>query len=121
MRDIKIRAWDTSDKEKGGYMLGPYDLKDAIFSHNEVRRLSLMQYTGTKDKNGTEIYESDIVKVDEHSVSGGGKWTEQTCVVGFINGAFVIDSAKFHDTIYRMKSHLTVIGNIYQTPELINP
>lgn len=115
-REIKFRGWD------GGIWPNVFisgDLWTNDISQDVWHSGPIMQFVGIQDKNGKEVYEGDIVTVEPHSIIGGGSWTEQTCVVSFINGSFVVDSSKFHNTICRIKSYLTVIGNIYENPELI--
>lgn len=64
-REIKFRAWDKRNKEM--FNVARYD-----FSDNTVYRqlfgagvlgedCEILQFTGLIDKNGTEIYEGDIV------------------------------------------------------------
>lgn len=58
MREIKFRAYDKSAKKM-------YQEVDSDFGRGENGRsvqIELMQFTGLLDKNGKEIYESDIMR-----------------------------------------------------------
>jgi uncharacterized phage protein (TIGR01671 family) len=101
-----------------------------FFSHiseeDSKDRFILMQYTGLTDKDGKEIYEGDIVAtfvpdnrfkakrktdrtlmVEMKTVEVGDDWGNDYEVFGY----FTDSNMSFKD--------VTVIGNIYENPELI--
>jgi hypothetical protein len=54
-REIKFRAWLPNDKIFTTYLLG------VEYNENEFEGAIFQQYTGIKDKHGTEIYEGDLI------------------------------------------------------------
>ncbi len=106
MREIKFRAWDKAEKTMKYFDYGifnriPFGLEDLS---------ELMQYTGLKDKNGTEIYEGDIV----HYCGGEywyGCWEYE--------GAITIKNMVYDCFMLAEHEFIEVIENIYENPELL--
>ena len=137
MREIKFKGWSKNVKQmfevvKINWVSCAVWFKDAAYIGNlGDHDIILLQYTGLKDKNGKEIYEGDILKLD-----GGGKPSLGS--VGFERGCFVFNAdwlnkeKEYMPELYRytffaeleksktLKDCIVVeiIGNIYENPEL---
>lgn len=87
--------------------------------------VDLMQYAGLKDKNGTEIYEGDIVmyEVDASSPERGLYITQYIEEVYFNEKRirFELDDDCGGEVLYDIQNlyGVEVIGNIYENPELL--
>lgn len=125
MMKLKFRAWEITgkkmlnnvgyhpfilefyegygDDEDGAYLITPRAI-------NYI----LMQYTGIEDKDGKEIYESDIVRVDCKN------W-----VVCFEDFQWLINAktkSGYSKSIISNTNYIgkyIVVGNIYANPELL--
>lgn len=106
MREIKFRYWDT-DINKMLYLV------DGFLPSTITTLYPIMQYTGLKDKNGTEIYESDIAKTKGHILKEDEE--EFNCVVEFRDFSWQLVG----DGRYCITKPCEVIGNIYENPELL--
>lgn len=110
MRDIKFRAWNNIEnkmvfspflipkREGGCYAVSGYG-----------HRYELMQYTGIKDREGTEIYEGDVLINQKGSV----RWNQEYCYFEINNFEHQLSK----DVIQTLG--LKVVGNIYENPELL--
>lgn len=117
---FKFRAWDKTELKMREVININFEYEYVDTTSIEDYGLSfklieLMQYTGLKDKNNKEIYEGDILKVED-----------ALCKVIFEKGAFTsvgICPLFFNEchSFYEMElgEEYEVIGNIYENPELL--
>ncbi len=117
MRDIKFRAWDKKTRQ---FVIHPdslgggkdYDISEIAYWNSVIDRVELMQYTGLKDKNGMEIYESDILEyIDEYIQEDLISYLKG--IVTYTDGGFQIDNKGLVAEWGTVK----VIGNIYENKE----
>lgn len=84
--------------------------------------ITLMQYTGLKDKNGKEIYEGDIVTYKRSVGNWTGKFMTTTHKIIFTEevNAFVME---YGSSYIKLRKHwgyeYEVIGNIFENTELL--
>lgn len=151
MRGIKFRAWVNEEDEEYSRMVYSPQSIVTILSHKygktgvarpagfsnidnqpKPERYVLMQYTGLTDKNGTEIYEGDIIKF-YHKDN-----LPETAEIAEVIYYGCESYAAFDLNYKRIKHHyfdganalacivstgdydFSVIGNIYENPELLN-
>lgn len=128
MRTIKFRAWCKDTKEMFNvdvlaisacsWDCPDFGKRGVSLTHQPSR--PVMQFTGLKDKNGVEIYEGDIVEcygevngTEHKELQIVRYWCGNPCLC-FPNAESGIPIYPFNVT-----HKLYVIGNIYQSPELV--
>jgi uncharacterized phage protein (TIGR01671 family) len=136
MREIKLRAWDKYRSE----FVNPvayvrlYNFnrdKNIAVATPDGMNITLLQYTGLKDKNDVEIYEGDVILVTDIGVGGSAPlrlryevyWLDS--ISGFAlksldGGLTAKDKMAARQYFVSDIAKGEVIGNIYENPELMN-
>lgn len=115
-RIYKFRAWDNNKKKIIHFPLSM--MKNFI-------GWELMQYTGLTDKHGKEIYEGDIVEYDK-GFQNKPFYNLFKLEIGFSRGSFLLldpeDKGSYRGGFSAFYLHtpcLTVIGNVFENPNLL--
>lgn len=129
----KFRAWLKNDKEmidvdEIHFDNGQLDfIGDAITFMRKADEIELMQSTGLFDKNGQEIFEGDIIDTTDYegglSSVGNPLVKVESDKYGFIvTGDFPgspITLKEFEDGRKFAGVEVTIAGNIYENPDLL--
>lgn len=121
MREIKFRAWDKERRVMLPVLQLHWDAPtlwiglsslDAYHIHRD--KCDLMQFTGLKDKNDTEIYEGDKLQ-ESYGDIGIVYWKESAA--GFYVKWGDGSDMSLNYGVATIKSE--IIGNIHENPELL--
>ena len=119
----KFRAWDKRSKEMWSVQLVDFERRE-ISNGGDIADFSdieLMQSTGLKDLKGVEIFEGDIVILTSKSINYADTyWHNYAEVFKQPNGAYRLRGKGMYETeLYSNRKQVTLTGNIYETPELL--
>lgn len=137
-RELKFRVWngmemihDVTVGKFGAFYVNPGDKGNGLdpndsasltpFTTKYADETPVMQYTGFKDKNGTEIYEGDILSC---RVFIDGKWEDSKEPVIFRDGCFALDwsfqkDGSYYEILSKEIEGKVILGNIYQNANLL--
>lgn len=127
MREILFRGkhseksmWDYGDlyMDHGRTYIASRDMMHGVRVHGEVIPDTVGQYTGLTDKNGTKIFEGDIVKL--RLLAAKMEWKG---VCEYRNGAFGLAwqyaGERYCTFAGTCNAEYEVLGNIHDNPEMM--
>lgn len=132
MREILFRGKTEEGIWIFGDLIQSKWIKDAEENTEYINPETVGQFTGLADKNGTKIFEGDVVKCVSHI-----SYNNDLFYIDFEGGSFCLKTCKgmgfvsfgkyFHDAIWsdaidnydEVNTLFKVIGNIHDNPELL--
>ena len=130
-RIIKFRAWCSIHKKMHfdvDIVEGSPTVNDYSADEDGFHSIRAMQFTGLLDKNGKEIFEGDILEFSEgHQVVSNRHFENNriVCLDENMQWAFFYPDKTQQGGGYtfckkNLETLTSVIGNIYENPELLN-
>lgn len=121
-REIKFRAWQHDPEEVGGYKHMHTPCPMAWLDDSLCSDWTFMQFTGLRDRSGTEIYEGDVVRFHWNGECDTGRIEYDGgsffCTVN-AKRVFASPGGVAYMLFDLNPDEMEVIGNIYENPELV--
>lgn len=124
-RELEFRAWSEQDKKM--YKVGRIDLtKSGVivyrenyqgYSRSTIEEAELEQYAELKDKNGTKIFEGDVVTSD--NFWDMKKTNNVNYIIIFSQYGFKMQDKTGMEFNLPLSIGLDVIGNIHENKDLL--
>lgn len=125
----KFRAWDKETQTMLDVSLIDFSKSVLVGEHWEFGEtnfisfddIHLMQSTGLFDKDGKEIFEGDVVEFEDYYIESDLPYINRG-IVEWSQGQLTITnraSVYMEDLIDGEFLDLTILGNIYKNPELL--
>ena len=124
MREILFRGKDVAGNWHYGVPLvftDDYVCMTAPHTYNKkVEANTMGQYTGVNDKNGTKVFEGDVIWGDDCT----GTWHKGVVEYDDSIGSFIINAKRFmqypkNENHYDLLGCWSIEGNIHDNPELL--
>lgn len=118
MREILFRG---KREDNGNWIVGSFhkSINDCyiiplpvVTSKSKVIPETVGQFTGLTDKNGTKIFEGDIITISSSCVC-------MTGIVEFHDCGFEVHEYDTYEVLWYYPDELEVIGNIHDNPEML--
>lgn len=122
-----VNARDIIDDQQKSYIIweAEYFTHGEFACVEEVFLETVGQYTGLCDKNGTKIFEGDIVRVVGNKNNHDWKFVNYSAQIVYLDGGFCAFDGTFDDYsmrrygLHREEFDLEVIGNIHDNKNLL--
>ena len=115
MREIKFRVYNYNLKKMFCHFPNARIDLGLSYYENNIKVSFPMQFTGLKDKNGKEIYEGDLIRINDEKIMQIS-WSDKFA-------SFIIDRDGWAYSHWFGEScspgDCDVVGNIHENPELL--
>lgn len=117
MRQIKFRVWGPNSKYMWEWEeLQHIEMRWLVDGEEDSGDRIIMQSIGLTDKNGKEIYESDIITAD--IIEYNSLMTQGEIVYDNELSMYSNKNEAGLTPLYKL-NNIEIIGNIYENPELL--
>jgi uncharacterized phage protein (TIGR01671 family) len=123
MKEFKFKVWN------GSVMSKAFSIHN-ISSENINTKGEILQYIGIRDKKGKEIYEGDIIAINNEEISlklpvrfgkyGFSKYIGECGELSDSTELYGFYVENEYSYIQMLNENVVIIGNVYENPELVN-
>jgi len=116
MKDIKLRIFDKKRGIMVYFNLDTINSESRMYFLEQIEGNDVMLFTGRGDDNGTDMFEGDIIKIEQHQYNGDVDITID--YIKYFPKTMEFRLSKRPEySFFDYADEFEIIGNIYENPE----